>query len=62
VSDLVKFILASIGFLFAGLLGLVFFGALWLRVGFAVAFFFLAAVLLFFGWRMDKRDRAAREG
>jgi Flp pilus assembly protein TadB len=54
--------LAAIGFLVVGFIGILVFGGIWSRVGIGAAIVIVCGGLLFFAWRMDRRERARRAG
>jgi Flp pilus assembly protein TadB len=53
---------AAVLVLLAGVLGIYFFSALWVRVSFGAAVLIVIGGILVLVWRMEKRDRTAREG
>ena len=57
-----KFAGIGILVLLAGILGLVIFDALWLRMGLGAAVIIVVGGLLFFAWRQDQKAKASRAG
>jgi Flp pilus assembly protein TadB len=51
-----------IALLLAGVLAIVIFESIWLRVGLGAAFIIVCGGLLLLAWRMDKKGRDARAG
>jgi hypothetical protein len=45
----------------AGIVAILLFSALWFRIGLGSAIVLLVVVLLFLGWRSDKKAQAERE-
>jgi hypothetical protein len=54
--------LVAMGLLAVGLLGIFLVSALWFRIGLGAAIVLLSAVLIYFGWRSDKKAREERAG
>jgi uncharacterized membrane protein YdcZ (DUF606 family) len=61
-SDTMKLAGAAILVFLAGILGIYIFGSIWSRIGIGAAIVIVVGGLLFWAWRVDKRDRASREG
>jgi hypothetical protein len=57
-----KFAGIGILVLLAGILGLVIFDALWLRMGLGVAMVIFFGGILLWAWRQDKKAKASRAG
>jgi hypothetical protein len=57
-----KFAGIGIAFLLIGVLGLLIFDALWLRMGLGVAMVIFFGGILFFAWRQDQKAKASRAG
>ena len=57
-----KFAGIGIAFLLVGVLGLVIFDAIWVRVGLGVALVIVVGGLLFFAWRQDQKAKESRAG
>ncbi len=57
-----KFAGIGIAFLLIGVLGLLIFDALWLRMGLGVAMVVFFGGILFFAWRQDQKAKASRAG
>ena len=57
-----KFAGIGIAFLLVGVLGLLLFDALWLRMGLGVAMLVFFGGILFFAWRQDQKAKASRAG
>jgi hypothetical protein len=55
-----KLAAACIGFLLLGVLGILVFDAIWMRVGLGAAIVVVCGGLLLFAWNTDRKDRAAR--
>jgi Flp pilus assembly protein TadB len=62
VSYALKLAGAAIALLFAGVIAIVIFSDIWLRIGLGAAFVIVCGGLLLFAWRVDKKDKAARAG
>ena len=58
------FKLAAAGILLmaAGIVAIVIFSDIWARVGLGAALVVVCGGLLFFAWRVDRKDREARAG
>jgi len=54
-------VVLAIAIFVAGLIGILLFSELWYRIGLGATIAVLVAVLLFLGWRTDRKDREARE-
>ena len=57
-----KLVSAAIAVLLLGVLAIVFFGALWARIGLGVAIVVVVGGLLFLVWRSDRKARESRAG
>ena len=57
-----KYAAALIGLLIAGVLGIIIFDRIWYQVGLGAAILVVCGGLLFFAWRTDQKDKAARAG
>lgn len=57
-----KYVGAAVGFLLIGVLGILIFDRIWVQVGLGAAIAAFCGVLLFFAWRADRKDKAARAG
>jgi hypothetical protein len=57
-----KFAGALIAVLLLGVLGIVIFDRIWYQVGLGAAIVVVCGGLLFFAWRTDRKDKAARAG
>lgn len=57
-----KYVAALIAVLLLGVLGIVLFSRIWYQVGLGAAIVVICGGLLFFAWRTDRKDRAARAG
>ena len=57
-----KFAGIGIAFLLIGVLGLLIFDALWVRMGLGVAMVVFFGGILFFAWRQDQKAKASRAG
>jgi hypothetical protein len=51
---------AMIAFLILGVLAILIFGSIWMRVGFGAAAVIGIAVVIFFAWRSDRRAKEMR--
>jgi Flp pilus assembly protein TadB len=51
---------AMIAFLILGVLAILIFGSIWMRVGFGAAAVIGIAVVIFFAWRSDRRAKELR--
>jgi Flp pilus assembly protein TadB len=51
---------AMIAFLILGVLAILIFGSIWMRVGFGAAAVIGIAVVVFFAWRSDRRAKEMR--
>jgi len=57
-----KFAGIAVAFLLIGVLGIVIFDAIWLRIGLGAAVIIVVGGLLFFAWRQDQKAKASRAG
>ena len=57
-----KFAGIGILFLLIGVLGLLIFDALWIRMGLGVAMVIFVGGILLFAWRQDQKAKASRAG
>ena len=57
-----KYAGALIAILLLGALGIVIFDRIWYQVGLGAAIVVVCGGLLFFAWRTDRKDKAARAG
>jgi hypothetical protein len=57
-----KFAGIGIAFLLIGVLGIVIFDAIWVRIGFGAAVIIVVGGLLYFAWRQDQKARESRAG
>ena len=62
MSYALKFAGIGILFLLIGVLGLLIFDALWVRMGLGVAMVVFFGGILFFAWRQDQKAKASRAG
>jgi len=62
MSYALKFAGIGIAFLLVGVLGIVIFDALWMRMGLGVAMVVFFGGILFFAWRQDQKAKASRAG
>ena len=62
MSYALKFAGIGIVFLLVGVLGLLIFDALWMRMGLGVAMVIFFGGILFFAWRQDQKAKASRAG
>ena len=53
---------ACIALLLLGVLGILIFDAIWMRVGLGAAIVIVCGGLLLFAWTTDRKDKAARAG
>jgi Flp pilus assembly protein TadB len=53
---------AAMALLLVGVIAVLIFNALWFRIGFGAAVVILSAVLIYFGWRSDRKAREERAG
>ena len=53
---------AAIGVFLLGIVGIVLFGRIWYQIGLGAAIVIICGGLLFFAWRTDQKDKAARAG
>ena len=61
MSYALKFAALGIVFVIIGVLGIVLFGAIWVRIGIGAALVIVVGGMLFFAWRQDqKAKRVAR--
>jgi len=57
-----KFVGALVAVLALGVLGIYLFNGIWYQVGLGAAIAIVCGALLFFAWRTDRKDKAARAG
>ena len=62
MSYALKFAGIGIVFLLVGVLGIVIFDAIWMRIGLGAAIVIVVGGLLFFAWRQDQKARESRAG
>ena len=62
MSYALKFAGIGIAFLLIGVLGIVIFDAIWVRIGLGAAVVIVVGGLLFFAWRQDQKARESRAG
>jgi len=62
MSYALKFAGIAIGFLLIGVLGLIIFDAIWVRIGLGAALVIVVGGLLFFAWRQDQKAKESRAG
>ena len=62
MSYALKFAGIGIAFLLVGVLGLVIFDAIWVRIGLGAAIVIVVGGLLFFAWRQDQKAKESRAG
>jgi hypothetical protein len=62
MSYALKFAAIGIAFLLVGVLGLLIFDAIWVRVGLGAALVVFVGGLLLFAWRQDQKAKASRAG
>jgi Flp pilus assembly protein TadB len=62
VSYAIKLAAAAILFLIGGVVAILIFEAIWLRIGLGAALVILCGVLILMAWRADRKARASREG
>ena len=62
MSYALKLAAVGIGFLLVGVLGIVIFDRIWLRVGFGAALLVVFGGLLLLAWNVDRKDKAKRAG
>jgi hypothetical protein len=62
MSYAVKLGAVAIGFLLVGVLGIVIFNRIWLRVGFGAALLVVFGGLALVAWNVDRKDKAKRAG
>ncbi len=62
MSYALKFAGIGILFLLIGVLGLLIFDALWVRMGLGVAMVVFFGGILLFAWRQDQKAKASRAG
>ena len=60
MSYALKLAAACIAFLLLGVLGILIFEGIWMRVGLGAAILVVCGGLLLFAWNTDRKDRAAR--
>jgi len=54
-------VFVAIGVAAAGVIGILLFTELWYRIGLGATMAVIVALLLYIGWRKDKKDAEARE-
>lgn len=57
-----KYVAALVGVLVLGVLGIIIFDRIWYQLGLGAAILIVCGGLLFFAWRTDRKDQAARAG
>ena len=57
-----KFAAIGLACLLVGVLGIVIFDAIWMRIGLGAAVVIVVGGLLFFAWRQDQKARESRAG
>ena len=57
-----KFAAIAVAFLLIGVLGIVIFDEIWMRIGLGAAIIIFFGGLLFFAWRQDQKAKASRAG
>jgi hypothetical protein len=57
-----KFAGIGLAFLLVGVLGIVIFDAIWVRIGFGAAIIIVVGGLLFIAWRQDQKAKESRAG
>ena len=57
-----RFAAIGIAFLLVGVLGLLIFDAIWVRVGLGAAVVIVVGGLLFWAWRADQKAKESRAG
>ena len=57
-----KYVAALVGVLLLGVLGIIIFDRIWYQLGLGAAILIVCGGLLFFAWRTDRKDQAARAG
>jgi hypothetical protein len=62
MSYALKFAGIGIALLLVGVLGLLIFDALWIRMGRGAAMLVFFGGILFFAWRQDQKAKASRAG
>jgi hypothetical protein len=62
MSYALKFAGIAIGCLLIGVLGLLIFDAIWVRVGLGAAVVIVVGGLLYFAWRQDQKAKESRAG
>ena len=62
MSYALKFAAIGIAFLLVGVLGIVIFDAIWMRIGIGAAIVIVVGGLLYFAWRQDQKARESRAG
>lgn len=62
MSYALKFAGIAIGCLLIGVLGLLVFDAIWVRVGLGAAVVIVVGGLLYFAWRQDQKAKESRAG
>jgi len=62
MSYALRFAVIGLAFLLIGVLGIVIFDAIWMRIGLGAAVVIVVGGLLFFAWRQDQKARESRAG
>ena len=62
MSYALRFAVIGLAFLLIGVLGIVIFDAIWVRIGLGAAVVIVVGGLLFFAWRQDQKARESRAG
>ena len=62
MSYALKFAGIAIGCLLIGVLGLLIFDAIWVRIGLGAAVVIVVGGLLYFAWRQDQKAKESRAG
>jgi membrane protein implicated in regulation of membrane protease activity len=59
--SMTRMVFVAIGVAAAGVIGILLFTELWYRIGLGATMAVIVALLLYIGWRKDKKDAEARE-
>ena len=62
MTNALKLVGATIALLIAGVIAIVIFETVWLRIGLGAALAIVCCVLLLIAWRIDKKDEEAYGG